>query len=81
MKKLGFALLAGLFLFTSSPMMVGTARAEDSICDKAGDWFATMGKSGQEKDQILLQRKMDRAAKKAGDAMNKAGKDLEKAFK
>lgn len=81
MKKLGFAMLAGLFLFTSSPIAVGTARAEDSIVDKAGDWFATIGKSGQEKDQILLQRRMDRAAKKAGAAFDKAGKDLAKAFK
>ncbi len=76
MKKLGILLLAGVLLCSSVP-----AFAEDTVIDKMSDWFATAGKSQQEKDQILLQRHMDRAAKKTGDAFNKAGKDLEKAFK
>ena len=30
---------------------------EDTIVDKTSDWFATLGKSGQEKDQIIFERK------------------------
>lgn len=80
MKKFVFALLAGLMLVTSTPM-VGVAYAEDTVVDKVGDWVATMGKSGMEKDQILLERRMDREAKRASKAMKKAGKDLKNAFK
>lgn len=55
--------------------------ADDSLLDKTGDWFATLGKTREEKDRILLERKMNRAAKKLEKGMEKAGKDLEKAFK
>ena len=76
MGMLGIALLAVTMTFTAAP-----AFANDTVIDKMGDWFATVGKPQSEKDQILVQRHMDRAAKKTGDSFNQAGKDLQKAFK
>jgi hypothetical protein len=33
---------------------------KESVIDKTGDWFATLGKQGLDKQSILLQRKRDR---------------------
>ncbi|MFH1800955.1 MAG: hypothetical protein ABH891_08965 [Candidatus Omnitrophota bacterium] len=33
---------------------------KETVIDKTGDWFATLGKKGMEKKWILLQRKRDR---------------------
>jgi hypothetical protein len=59
--------------------------SQDSVVDKAGDWFATLGKSGSEKDQILIQRRSERIAKRmqkaVEDGSKKAGKEMEKMFK
>ena len=63
----------------------------DSIIDKVSDWFAVMGKPKDEQDTILAQRKAERVAKRlkeamkemgkdTGKAMEKMGKDMEKAF-
>ena len=65
------------------------AVAKDNVVDSIGDWFATIGKSGMDKDSIKAKRQAERAArraqhaaeqgaKKAGNAMEKAGKDLKK---
>lgn len=58
---------------------------KDTAIDQAGDWFATMGKKGMEKDQILAKRKADRLAicakkqaNEAAKAAEKAGKDMKK---
>ncbi len=66
--------------------------SKDSVVDKAGDWFATLGKESNEKDQILMQRRAERIAKRmqgaikneskaAGKEMKKAGQEMEKMFK
>ena len=83
-------LLIALFVFA---LMLGgismTAYAvdctKDNPIDQAGDWFATLGKQGMEKDQILAKRKADRLAsctkKQAEDAAaaaKKAGNDMKK---
>ena len=86
MKRIAFLFLMAAALFTAAP-----AHADDTVFEKAGDWFATIGKSQAEKDQILLQRRMDRAAKKLQQGfergakqteknMNDLGKDLKKTF-
>ncbi len=64
---------------------------QDSVIDKASDWAATLGKSPEDRDMILTQRRAERAAKrlreamqksskKAGKALEKAGKDMGKMF-
>ncbi len=85
-------LIALSFLFLGVPAAVVHAAPEynETVFDKMGDGFATIGKSGAEKDQILAQRKADRlkkftereakkAAKKAQKEMKSAGKDAKKA--
>lgn len=52
---------------------------KDNPIDATGDWFATMGKQGLEKDQILAQRKATRTAKHAEAQAKKMGKEAEKA--
>ncbi len=60
-------------LFTAAP-----AFAEDSMLDKAGDWFTTLGMSQHEKDHTLFERRSERAAKKLQQGLNRAGKQAEK---
>ena len=56
---------------------------QDSVVDRIGDWFATVGKSGMEKQTVLTQRQMARAAKRTGHAVHQqarqAQQDLEAA--
>ena len=64
---------------------------EDSIWDKAGDWMATVSKSADEREEILLERRTARQAarfqrairlesKKAGKKVEKFSKEMEKLF-
>ena len=93
MKKItAMVLILGMGLFVMPTLShAASGNDQDTIIDKAGDWFATLGKSGQEKDQIISERQMDRVAKrlgqaingeskKAGQQMDKLGKDMQKAF-
>jgi len=52
--------------------------AQDNVVDKVGDWAATIGKSGIEKDKILAERKATRVAKKAERKAKKAAREAEK---
>ena len=101
MKKWVSFVLVFLFAVIALPVYADTDSAnghayaygqEDSILDKVSDWVATIGKSDQEKDQLVAERQMDRVMKrtkhamaqgshKASKAMKDFGKDLEKAFK
>ena len=82
-------MVAGLLVGTSAP--VWASNASDTAIDRVGDWLATVGKSGTEKDAALAQRKAERAAKRAqqmarkqakqaGREMSKAGKETNKAL-
>ncbi|UCC94640.1 MAG: hypothetical protein JSW40_07460 [Candidatus Omnitrophota bacterium] len=59
--------------------------SQQSIFHRVTDWFATIGKSEEEKAKILEQRKNQRAAKraekKAKHAQEKAQKALEKSLR
>ena len=53
--------------------------------DQAGDWLATLGKQGMEKNQVLAKRKADRLAactkkqsEESAEAAKKAGNDMKK---
>ena len=93
----GFKRAVGVLLVLAlmgAPAVVyaADAIAQDTVVDKVGDWMATLGKSGTDKDAILAQRKAERAAartkrmaekqaKKAQKEAEKAGKELKKSLK
>ena len=48
--------------------------SDEAIFNRASDWFATVGKSEEEKQEILAERKAKRAAKRAEKEAKKAAK-------
>lgn len=52
--------------------------SEQSVFNRVGDWFATIGKSKEEKQQIIQQRKAEREAKKAEKRAQKLKKQGKK---
>jgi len=52
---------------------------KDNWMDQAGDWFATRGKNGLEKDTVLAKRKADRIAACTKREAEKAAKEAQKA--
>lgn len=78
MKKFIAAAVAVVFLALSIACVPVYA---ESIFDKAGDWWATRGKSEPEKSLILAQRQSSRAAKRAENELRKASKQMEKSAK
>lgn len=55
--------------------------SEEAIFNRVGDWFATRGKSPEEKEAIIAERKAKREAKRAEKEARKAQKQLEKETK
>ncbi|HXV18584.1 MAG TPA: hypothetical protein VD883_00730, partial [Candidatus Omnitrophota bacterium] len=64
---------------------------DDTAWDKIGDWFATFGKSADEREEILIERRTARQAarfqrairmesKKAEKKVEKFTKEMEKLF-
>ena len=53
--------------------------SEQAIFNRVSDWFATIGKSEEEKAKILAERKARRAQKRAEKALEKAERKGEKA--
>jgi hypothetical protein len=51
--------------------------SENAIFNRITDWFATVGKSKEEKEAILADRKAQRAAKRAQKEAQKATEDTE----
>ena len=52
--------------------------SDQSIFNRIGDWFATVGKSDEEKQKILTERKAARAAKMAEKKMGEAKEEMKK---
>ena len=52
--------------------------SDQSIFNRVNDWFATVGKSDDEKRMIRAERKAKRAAKRMEKEARKAGKKTEK---
>ena len=77
MKRLLTIVLVLALMISVSPMSYA-ADYQDNPIDQVGDWFATMGKQGMEKDSILAQRKAERAAKFAEREAKKMAKEAEK---
>lgn len=88
MRKVTAGVLVALFLVVGMPVFTAekgaSAKAyehasEESIFNRIGDWFATVGKSPEEKEKILMERKAERAAKRAEKEAKKAQKEAEEA--
>ena len=52
--------------------------SDEAIFHRVGDWFATRGKSAEEKEAIIAERKAKRAAKRAQKELEKKKKAAEK---
>ena len=55
--------------------------SEEAIFHRVGDWFATVGKSEEEKKAIIAERKAKRAAARAQKKAEKEKKRVEKEAK
>lgn len=89
-----FLILAFAVGIGTGELLAGTRSdypMEDTVWDKVGDWFATVGKSADERDEILLERRTARQAarfqrairmesKKAEKKVEKFTKEMEKLF-
>ena len=80
MRKFAIAFFVFALLFGGISMTAYAADCtKDNPIDQAGDWFATLGKQGMEKDQVLAKRKTDRVAACAKREAEKAAKEAQKA--
>ena len=55
--------------------------SDEAIFHRVGDWFATRGKSKEEKKAIIAERKAKRRAARAKKAAEKRKKEMEKKAK
>ena len=55
--------------------------SDEAVFHRVGDWFATRGKSDQEKKAIITERKAKRAAARTEKEARKQQKKLQKAAK
>ncbi len=70
------------FAAQKGPSQTAMEKASDeSAFHRAGDWFATRGKSPEEAKAIKAERKAQRTAKKAQKQVEKAKKEAEKQAK
>lgn len=76
MKKIMIAFFAAFIMISSVNAYAKVDCVEESWIDHTGDWFATFGKKGIEKDKILARRKAERIAKCTREQAEKAGKQL-----
>lgn len=89
MRKCVLALL--IFMFVSGALSMTAYAADcfkDTAADRAGDWFATLGKKGVEKNQLLAKRKAIRIrlctqkeARKTAADIQKGGNNVKKKLK
>jgi hypothetical protein len=91
MKKLIAIVIVFLFILSVTPVFVQAANrnmptpsqkayehaSEKSAFNRAGDWFATIGKSEEEKTQIIAERDAKRAARQAEKEAKRLQKQAE----
>ena len=89
MKKVVAFLLAIVFLIGIAPVHAAPGRkgasdkayehaSDNAVFNRVGDWFATRGKSAEEKKAVLTERKSERAAKRAEKEARKQKRNAEK---
>ncbi|MBI2105086.1 MAG: hypothetical protein HYT90_05895 [Candidatus Omnitrophica bacterium] len=72
-------LVAGALAFSvPAGAAAQAAPQQDSVVDRVGDWFATLGKSGMERDSLLAQRKAERMAKRSQQAVERQARQAER---
>jgi len=96
MRRILTAVIVISLILTSVPVFAAQGRkgasdraleraSDEAIFHRVGDWFATIGKSEEEKEAIIAERKAKRAAKRVQKELEKqerkAGKEAEKAEK
>ncbi|MFC1667724.1 hypothetical protein ACFL0P_07720 [Candidatus Omnitrophota bacterium] len=93
MRKLMTLVLVLAFVMVSIPVFAAegsrkgaSAKAyehasDEAVFNRVGDWFSTVGKSKEEKEAIIAERKAKRAAKRAEKEAKKAKKKAEKEAK
>jgi FKBP-type peptidyl-prolyl cis-trans isomerase len=52
--------------------------SDQSVFNRVSDWFATVGKSDEEKERIMVERRAKRTAERAQKEAEKQAKQLEK---
>jgi len=52
--------------------------SDDAIFNRTGDWFATIGKTGEEKEKIIAERREIRAQKRAQKETRKQERKAER---
>ena len=71
-----------LSFVASSPVRASSRSVmEDSWSDRVGDWFATVGRSQEEKDQILVERRSHRVAERTRNIIHRSTRDVQESFK
>ena len=90
MKKTSIVIFLSLFIIIALPAFSAEEgkkgasskayehASENAIFNRVGDWFATIGKSKEEKTKILEERKIERAAKRIEKESRKAKRQAEK---
>jgi ElaB/YqjD/DUF883 family membrane-anchored ribosome-binding protein len=89
-KRLVLLIFLGFFavtiinsVYAQQPQKGASAQAyehasEQSVFNRVGDWFATIGKSGAEKEKILQQRRAQREAKRIRKQTNQESEAAQK---
>lgn len=73
-----FAAFFAAFVFSVNPAYAAV-KCDETPLDKVWDWGTTLGKSGLEKDKVLMQNKAERAQRCAEKIAKQAKKDADKA--
>ena len=77
----GFLIVVGLGTTATVPAHAAQVGSGDTVVDRVGDWFATMGKSGLDKGSILAQRRTERAAKRMEQAVHRSTRQVERSVR
>jgi hypothetical protein len=85
MKKIIFAAFFAVALIGSNYAYAQDGMCKENVLDKAWDWSQTLGKSGLDRESVLMKNKAERAqrcaeklAKKAQAEAGKAADDMKK---